>query len=73
MPTLSVNYPIYAFLRTGKYWQNGFERALNYNEFENGIYQLGLLTNDGNSSQTFYLNDSLIVNNKTPRNVKTNW
>jgi hypothetical protein len=73
IPSLLVNYPPNAFVRTGKYWQNGFEGELNYNEFENGTYQLGLLTNDGKSVKTYYLNDSLIVNNKIPRNVKTNW
>ncbi len=73
MPTLLVNYPPYAFLRTGKYWQDGFEGELNYNEFENGIYQLGVLVNNGQKMTTYYLNDSLKVNNTKPRNVKTNW
>ncbi|MDZ7898181.1 MAG: hypothetical protein U5N85_09170 [Arcicella sp.] len=73
MPSLLVNYPINAFVKTGKYWQNGFEGEFNYNEFENGTYQLGLLTNDGKSINIYYLNDSLIVNNTKPRNVKTNW
>jgi hypothetical protein len=73
MPSLLINYPLNAFVRTGKYWQNGFEGELNYNEFENGTYQLGLLTNDGKTVKSYYLNDSLIVNNKTARNVKTNW
>lgn len=73
MPSLLINYPPYAFLRTGKYWQNGFEGELNNNEFENGTYQLGVLINDGKASSTYYLNDSLIVNNLEPRNVKTNW
>ncbi len=73
MPSLLVNYPPYAFVRTGKYWQNGFEGELSYNEFDNATYQLGLLVNDGKSSATYYLNDSLIVNNAKPRNVKTNW
>ena len=73
MPTLLVNYPPYAFLRTGQYWQNGFEGELNYDEFENGTYQLGILVNNGQKMNTYYLNDSLKVNNTNPRNVKTNW
>ncbi len=73
MPTLLVNYPPYACLRTSQYWQNGFEGELNYSEFENGTYQLGLLVNDGQKMTTYYLNDSLIVNNTKLKNVKTNW
>lgn len=73
MPTLLVNYPPYACLKTGQYWQNGFEGELNYNEFKNGTYQLGILVNNGKKMMTYYLNDSLIVNNTKPRNVKTNW
>jgi hypothetical protein len=73
MPTLLVSYPPYAFLRTGQYWQNGFECELNYNEFENGTYHLGVLVNNGQKMTTYYLNDSLKVNNTKPRNVKTNW
>ena len=73
MPSLLVNFPPYAFLRTGKYWQNGFEGELNYNEFENGTYQLGVLVNNDQKTITYYLNDSLIINNTKPRNVKSNW
>lgn len=73
IPTLLINYSPYACLRTGQYWQKGFEGELNYNEFENGTYQLGILVNNGQKMATYYLNDSLIVNNTKPRNVKTNW
>lgn len=73
IPTLLVNYPLYSCLRTDKYWQNGFEGELNYNEFENGTYQIGILVNNGQKATTYYLNDSLIVYNTKPRNVKTNW
>lgn len=73
MPTLLVNYPPYAFLRTGQYWQNGFEGELNYNEFENGTYQLGIMVNNGSKMETYYLNDSLKVTNIKSSKVKTNW
>jgi hypothetical protein len=73
MPTQLINYPITVFLRKFMYWENQFDSQFGNNEFENGNYQLGILVEDGKSSSTYYLNDSLIVNNKTPRNVKTNW
>jgi hypothetical protein len=72
MPTQLINYPLKAFVRTNKYWQNGFEGVLNYNEFENGVYQLGLITKNGQNIQTFYLNDSILVNNNS-KPLKTNW
>ena len=73
IPTSLVNYSPYACLRTGQYWQSGFEGELNYNEFENGTYQLGILVNNGQKATAYYLNDSLIVNNIKRINVKTNW
>jgi hypothetical protein len=72
MPTQSSNYPVPAFIRTGKYWQNGFVSDLNYNEFENGTYYLGLVVQEGQNIKQYYLNDSLIVN-KNNQKVKTNW
>ena len=72
MPTQSTNYPVPAFLRTGKYWQNGFASDLNYNEFDNGKYYLGLVIQEGENIKQYYLNDSLIVN-KNNLKVKTNW
>lgn len=73
MPSQLMNYPIKAFVRTGKYWQNGFVGVLNNNEFENGTYQLGLFIKNGQNIQTYYLNDSITVNNTKPKSVKTNW
>lgn len=72
MPTQLSNYPVPAFLRTGKYWQNGFSSDLNYNEFDNGKYYLGLVIQEGENIKQYYLNDSLIVN-KNNLKVKTNW
>ncbi len=73
MPSQLINYPLKAFVRTGKYWQNGFVGVLNNNEFENGIYQLGLLIQEGQNIKKYYLNDSLIVKVAKPKSVKTNW
>ena len=73
MPSQLMNYPIKAFVRTGKYWQNGFVGVLNNNEFENGTYQLGLIIKNGQNIKTYFLNDSIIVNNTKPKSVKTNW
>ncbi|MEA5457414.1 hypothetical protein VB796_00085 [Arcicella sp. LKC2W] len=72
MPTQLTNYPVPAFIRTGKYWQNGFVSDLNYNEFENDKYYLGLVVQEGKNMKAYYLNDSLIVN-KNNQKVKTNW
>jgi len=73
MPSQIMNYPLNAFLRTGKYWQNGFVSTLNNNEFENGKYRLGIWMEEGLQSKGFYLNDSLIVNVAKPKHIKTNW
>ena len=73
MPSQLMNYPIKAFVRTGKYWQNGFVGVLNNNEFEDGTYQLGIFIKNGQNIQTYYLNDSITVNNTKPKSVKTNW
>jgi hypothetical protein len=73
MSSQLVNYPINAFVKHLCYWDDGFDAVLDKNEFENGTYQLGILKIHENNVETYYLNDSLIVNNKTPRNVKTNW
>ena len=73
MPTQLMSYPVNAFLRTGQYWQNGFMGVLNYNEFENGTYQIGLFIKNGNTTQKYYLNDSLIVNQPKSKPLKTNW
>jgi hypothetical protein len=73
MPSQLISYPLKAFVRTGKYWQNGFVGVLNNNEFENGTYQLGLLIKEGQNIKKYYLNDSLIVNVAKPKSVKTNW
>ena len=72
MPTQSTNYPVPTFVRTGKYWQNGFVSDLNYNEFDNGKYYLGLVIQEGENIKQYYLSDSLIVN-KNNLKVKTNW
>jgi hypothetical protein len=68
-----MNYPINAFLRTGKYWQNGFVGVLNNNEFENGTYHIGLFIKRRNTTQKYYLNDSLIINHPKSKPLKTNW
>ena len=73
MPSKLMNYPIKAFVRTGKYWQNGFVGVLNNNEFENGIYQLGIFIKNGQNIQKYYLNDSIMVNNQHSNPLKTNW
>jgi hypothetical protein len=73
MPSQLISYPVTAFLRTSKYWQNGFVGVLNNNEFENGTYQLGLFVKKGQNIQTYYLNDSLSVNNRNSKPSKTNW
>lgn len=73
MPSHLMSYPLNVFLRTGKYWQNGFVSVLNNNEFENGKYQLGVWIQEGLKSKGFYLNDSLIVNIANPKSAKTNW
>ncbi len=73
MPSQLMSYPIEAFVRTGKYWQKGYVGVLNNNEFENGTYQLGIFTKNGQNIETYYLNDSIIVNNTKPKSVKTNW
>jgi hypothetical protein len=73
MPSQLINYPLKAFVRTGKYWQNGFVCVLNNNEFENGIYQLGIFIKNGSKVQRYYLNDSLLVNNPNSKPLKTNW
>ena len=73
MPTQLINYPLKAFVRTGKYWQDGFVGILNNNEFENGTYHLGILVKDKDVVVTYYLNDSIIVSNTKPKSVKTNW
>ena len=73
MPTQLINYPVNVFIRKLCYWEHGFNAQLDKNEFENETYQLGLLTKYGKNIETYYLNDSLIVNNTKPRTVKTNW
>jgi hypothetical protein len=73
MPSKLISYPLKAFVRTGRYWQNGFECILNNNEFENGTYQLGIFIKNGQAIQRYYLNDSLIVNNQNSKPLKTNW
>ncbi len=73
IPTQLMNYPINAFLRTGKYWQNGFVGVLNNNEFENGIYHIGLFIKNRNTTHKYYLNDSLIINHPKSKPLKTNW
>ena len=73
MPTQLISYPLKAFIRTGRYWQDGFVGVLNNNEFENGTYQLGLIIKNGQNIKTYFLNDSIIVNNTKPKSVKTNW
>ena len=73
IPSQLINYPVTVFLRKLQYWEHGFDAQLDKNEFENGTYQLGLLTKYDKNIETYYLNDSLIVNNTKPRNVKTNW
>ena len=73
MPSQLMNYPLKVFLKSGKYWQNGFTGILNNNEFENGMYQLGIYVKNGQNVQRFYLNDSLMVNNRNTKPTKTNW
>lgn len=73
MPSKLISYPLKAFVRTGKYWQNGFECILNNNEFENGTYQLGIFIKNGQTIHRYYLNDSLIVKNQNSKPLKTNW
>ena len=73
MPLQLISYPIKVFVRTGKYWQNGFIGTLNNNEFENGTYQLGILIKNGQNIQRYYLNDSIVVKKTTAPNIKTNW
>lgn len=73
MPSQLMSYPLKSFIRTGKYWQNGFVGVLNNNEFENGTYQLGLFVKAGENIKKYYLNDSLVVNVAKPKSVKTNW
>jgi hypothetical protein len=73
MPSQLISYPLKGFVRTGKYWQNGFVGVLNNNEFENGTYQLGLLIKEGQNIKKYYLNDSLIVINTNSQKLKTNW
>lgn len=73
MPTQLMNYPLKAYLRTGQYWQKGFIGILNNNEFENGTYQLGLFIKRGQNIQKYYLNDSLMINNRNANPLKTNW
>lgn len=73
MPSQFVNYPVNAFVRTGRYWQNGFIAVLNNNEFENGTYQLGIFIKIGEKVQRYSLNDSLIINNPSTKTLKTNW
>ncbi|PWK25230.1 hypothetical protein LV89_02856 [Arcicella aurantiaca] len=73
MPTQLSNFPVSGFVRTAKYWQNGFASDLNYNEFDNGKYYLGILIQEGKNIQQYYLNDSLIVNKNINSKVKTNW
>ncbi len=73
MPTQLMNYPLNAFLKTGKYWQKGFVGVLNNNEFENGRYYIGVFIKNGNATQKYYLNDSLIVHHSESKPLKTNW
>ncbi len=73
MPTQLISYPLKAFIKKGRYWQDGFVGILNNNEFENGTYHLGVLVKDGNVVVTYDLQDSIIVNNTKPKSVKTNW
>ena len=73
MPTQLISYPLKAYVRTGRYWQDGFVGILNNNEFENGTYHLGILVKEGNVVVTYDLQDSIIVNNTKPKSVKTNW
>ena len=73
MPTQLMIYPLNAFLRTGKYWQNGFVGVLNNNEFESGTYHIGLFIKSRNTIQKYYLNDSLIINHSKSKPLKTNW
>jgi hypothetical protein len=73
MPSQLISYPLKSFVRTGKYWQNGFVGVLNNNEFENGTYQLGLLIKEGQNIKKYYLKDSLIVKKSNSQKLKTNW
>ena len=73
MPVQLMSYPLKSFVRTGKYWQNGFMSILNFNEFENGTYQLGLIMKKSQGFSKYYLKDSLVVNVAKPKSVKTNW
>lgn len=73
MPVQLLSYPLKSFVQRGKYWQNGFVSTLNYNEFENGTYQLGLLIKEGQLLKKYYLKDSLLVNVVKRKSVKTNW
>lgn len=73
MPSKIISYPLNAFVRTGKYWQKGFVSILNNNEIENGIYHLGIFIKNSQNVQTYYLNDSISVNNRNSKPLKTNW
>ncbi|MES2520131.1 MAG: hypothetical protein V4585_18580 [Bacteroidota bacterium] len=73
IPSQLMNYPLKTFVKTGNYWQNGFVAELNNNEFENGNYQLGIWIREGLNGKIYSLEDSIIVQNIKPRNVKTNW
>ena len=73
MPSQLMSYQLKAFVRTGKYWQNGFVGVLNNNEFESGTYQLGIFIKNRQKVQRYYLNDSIMVNNRNSKPLKTNW
>ena len=73
MPVQLISYPLKAFVRTRRYWQNGFTGVLNNNEFENDTYHVGIFVKEGNVVETYYLQDSIIINNTKPKSVKTNW
>ena len=73
MPSQLMNYPLKVFLKSGRYWQNGFTGILNNNEFEDGTYQLGVYLKKGQNIQRYYLNDSLMVKNRNAKPAKTNW
>ncbi|MBB6004550.1 hypothetical protein [Arcicella rosea] len=73
VPALQHSFSVRSFLKHGKYWAKGFDIDIDKIELTKGVNHLGIWIQEGKSSQQFYLNDSLVIQNSPVRVVNSNW
>lgn len=73
IPVLQHSFSVKHFLKSGKYWANGFDVYIDKVELTKGVSHLGIWIQEGAKNQQFSLNDSLTVKNSINRVVNSNW